>query len=188
MNGKRLRVIKYQIPSHTQKLLIVKNNQGDKPFKIVKHSNNYYLCTSLIDKETYPINKLKDLYHQRWTVEEYYKIIKRNLHTGTFHSILPESIECEMLVQQMITLITRLFIGLMTPDNGRIINYKITTNQITNHILPTLIFDKHSISYLQTTLNMLEILEQNTVAIIPNRSYPRVKRFCSDKYRCKNDK
>lgn len=46
---------------------------------IKKKDQTYYLLTSLVDTEKYPLSKLKELYHKRWSIEEYYKKIKRTL-------------------------------------------------------------------------------------------------------------
>ena len=179
LKGKSLRVIKYQIPS-IQK--IAKNNQGPKPFKMIIHMNNYYLATTLTDQITYSIEVLKELYHQRWSVEECYKTIKGNFHAGTFHSILPQSIECEMAAQQLSAIITRLFIGMMNNSKKHKVNSKICTKKIVNDVLPMLMFDKQKNSYLKNILDILELLEKIVVLVRQGRSFQRIKRFRSDKF------
>ncbi len=42
------------------------------------------LATNLIDRNTYPIEDLKELYHMRWSVEESYKLFKKVLHIEHF--------------------------------------------------------------------------------------------------------
>lgn len=42
------------------------------------------LITSLIDMEQYPLNIFNDLYHQRWPIEEDYKIIKCRMELENF--------------------------------------------------------------------------------------------------------
>ena len=146
MNGKSVRIVKYQIDS---KKKIVHNDNGPKPLKIIRKINNYYLATTLIDQTAYPIEVLKEFYHQRWSVEECYKKIKGKFNLGTFHSVLPQSIECEMAAQQLSIIMTRLFIGMIKPSDKHKINSKISSNTIVNNILPMLMFDKKNNSYLK---------------------------------------
>ena len=42
------------------------------------------LCTSLIDTERYPYDLFKELYHQRWGIEEGYKLLKERLDLEDF--------------------------------------------------------------------------------------------------------
>jgi hypothetical protein len=195
LKGKPLRLIRYQIPS---KIRITKNVQTfkminhvsekqriiktDKPFKVINKKNDYYLGTSLIDQKKYPIEVLKEMYHQRWSVEECYKTIKGTFHNGTFHSILPQSIECEMAVQQFSVIMTRLFISLIRRSENQKNNYKITSKKITNEVLPMLLFDKQKNSYLKIICDLLDKLMFIRVPIRFGRSFPRKKRFCSDKF------
>ena len=42
------------------------------------------LCTSLVDTEHYPYDLFKELYHQRWGIEEGYKLLKERLDLEDF--------------------------------------------------------------------------------------------------------
>lgn len=50
------------------------------------------LMTSLFDKEVYPYEVFKDLYHQRWGVEEDYKIMKSRLTIENFSGVSVEAV------------------------------------------------------------------------------------------------
>ena len=50
------------------------------------------LMTSLFDKEIYPYEIFKDLYHQRWGVEEDYKIMKSRLTIENFSGVSVEAV------------------------------------------------------------------------------------------------
>ena len=50
------------------------------------------LMTSLLDKDLYPYEIFKDLYHQRWGIEEDYKIMKSRLAIENFSGISVEAI------------------------------------------------------------------------------------------------
>ena len=178
-NGKSIRIIKYQTPL---KFRIVKDDKGSKPFKLIKPQSNYYLATTLIDQTANPIEAIKHLYHQRWSTEECYKKIKSKFNSGTFHSVHLNGIECEIAVQQFSLIITRLFIGLMKNSNQYQINSKISSNIIVDHILPMLMFDNQKCSYLKNISDVIERLENIKILVRPGRSYPRIKRFRSDKF------
>ena len=52
--------------------------------RIVKYTvidTDYYIATNLYDRNEYTIDKLKQIYHDRWEAEEYFKHIKK--HTKT---------------------------------------------------------------------------------------------------------
>ena len=91
-------------------------------------------------------------------------------------------VECEMAVQQFNLIITRLFIGLMRHSNRHQINSKISSNIIVDHILPMLMSDNRKGSYLKNISDIIERLEKIKILIRPDRSYPRIKRFRSDKF------
>ena len=52
----------------------------------------YVLMTNLLDSVKYPHEDLAMLYHQRWEVEESYKVKKSRLCIGDFSSCSPEII------------------------------------------------------------------------------------------------
>lgn len=51
------------------------------------------LITSLLDQEKYPLNVFQELYHQRWFVEEDYKIMKSRLEIENFSGLSIEAIQ-----------------------------------------------------------------------------------------------
>lgn len=49
--------------------------------RIIKYTineNEYYVGTNLFDKDTFTKKYIEDIYHKRWSVEEYFKTIKAN--------------------------------------------------------------------------------------------------------------
>lgn len=50
------------------------------------------LITSLLDKSQFPNNKFQNLYHQRWFIEEDYKIMKSRLEIENFSGLSVEAI------------------------------------------------------------------------------------------------
>jgi len=66
------RVITYDISIN--KTIYDKNNKE----LIVECKNKYTLITNILDKNNYDDNKIKDIYNDRWKIEEYFKFIKNN--------------------------------------------------------------------------------------------------------------
>ena len=74
----------------------VQNCAGCKT-RIIKYkigTKNYNLATNLFDTEEFTINRLKQIYHERWTIEECFKYMKRNFDFGT--SELESAVELEI--------------------------------------------------------------------------------------------
>ena len=56
------------------------NINGDN-IRVVTYTignSKYYMATNLMDVNEFPIEKIEQLYHQRWSVEELFKYIKNN--------------------------------------------------------------------------------------------------------------
>ncbi len=70
----------------------------------------YYLATTLIDKEKYPISSLKNLYYSRWGIEEFFKFLKQNLNFETFHSNKSCGVRQEIGIAHLLLLLSRLMI------------------------------------------------------------------------------
>ena len=113
-----------------------------------------------VDMSIYPIEVLKEFYHQRWSVEECYKKIKGKFNSGTFHSIQRNQLLSVLVGQQLSAIITRLFISMIRTSNKHKVNSKISSTTIINNILPILMFDKQNTSYLKNISNILERLEK----------------------------
>ena len=70
-------------------------NYNNKIYKlrVVKYiieDDDYYLLTNLMDTTEYSIQILKNMYHERWTIEEYFKILKTILKGSNINE------ECEV--------------------------------------------------------------------------------------------
>jgi hypothetical protein len=58
-----------------------------------------FLATSLLDSAAYPANEFGHLYHQRWRIEECFKVLKCRLAVEHFSGELPESIRQDFLAK-----------------------------------------------------------------------------------------
>ena len=89
---------------HNQTLRIIKYKAGE---------NEYYLATNLFDTDKYTVEKFKELYHSRWTVEEYFKLVKSTMKLSKFDetteaSIL-KSIYCQLLLTKLSALLEQCY-------------------------------------------------------------------------------
>jgi len=89
-------------------------NLTAKPLKIrlIKHKINaetYLYGTTLLHKESYPICDLAALYHERWGVEEFYKISKHIIDIEQFHSKTERGVCQEIYAHILLINLSRFF-------------------------------------------------------------------------------
>lgn len=89
---------------------------GHEPMKVrmirvdLPSGETEVLITSLLDKETYPTEVFADLYHQRWPVEEDYKIMKSRLQVENFTGKALLSVQQDFYAKIFSKNLTSLFI------------------------------------------------------------------------------
>ena len=84
----RLRVIKIRLPNGKKAVFI----------------------TTLLNKATYPLAQLRDLYHLRWEEEEFFKLVKGLLEAENFHGKCLLLIGQELMAIHLYCLLTRILI------------------------------------------------------------------------------
>ena len=67
----------------------------------------YVLTTTLLDSNKYTIRALKDLYHERWGIEEFFKSLKQELVFEIFHSKSPTGVKQEIAASHILLLLSR---------------------------------------------------------------------------------
>ena len=77
--------------------------------KYVHDETTYFLGTSLLDQERYPIRDLSDLYHSRWGIEELYKISKELIEVEDFHAQTERGVKQELFAHFVLMTINRVF-------------------------------------------------------------------------------
>lgn len=151
--------------------------------RIVKYTiadETYFIGTNIFDKVNYPVEKLKDLYHSRWQIEEHYKFLKCNTGFKYIHSKSENGIKQEMYLNFFITQIVR---GLeymniksfLPPKKGR---KKKFNSKV--HFSAVSIAVKNS---EKTPMNkfLKTILPRFTLSFELNRSFDRLIKFPSTK-------
>ena len=82
------------------------------PLRLVKYEiagSAYVLGTTLLDRRMYPVADLSDLYHERWGVEELYKVSKQLIDIEDFHGRSERGVRQELFAHFVLIALTRLF-------------------------------------------------------------------------------
>lgn len=81
------------------------------PFRLIKHSikGESYLYGTTLMGEKYPANCFLDLYHERWSIEELYKISKRIVDIEEFHSKTERGVKQEIYAHVLLINLSRFF-------------------------------------------------------------------------------
>jgi hypothetical protein len=121
-NGNKMRVIRYTLKK-----------------------KEYYLATNLFDSKEYPIIKLKELYHKRWRIEEYFKYIKKYMKfdnmTEHRQSSLMKTIYVQLITSRIIDLLAHI-IGANPNRPKAVVNKALLTEGVYNDFLLRLIYNK----------------------------------------------
>ena len=89
-SGEKEMVIEFSLPSKDVQKPQGRDFKEEPPIRCrlilieLENGEKEVLCTSLIDTERYPYDLFKELYHQRWGIEEGYKLLKERLDLEDF--------------------------------------------------------------------------------------------------------
>ena len=91
-------------------------------------NKSYYVATNIYD---YEIKMIKKIYHDRWTIEEYFKYIKQNMQLAKMNEKREIDIRKSIMSQLIVSQITFLFVNLNKQvDNKLIVNKSVLTTGI----------------------------------------------------------
>ncbi|KIE05697.1 hypothetical protein NF27_DN00130 [Candidatus Jidaibacter acanthamoeba] len=68
-----------------------------------------YLYGTTLSGEQYPANSFPDLYHERWSIEELYKISKKIINIDEFHSKTGRGVKQEVYAHLLLINLSRFF-------------------------------------------------------------------------------
>jgi hypothetical protein len=144
--------------------------------RIVKYKINdteYYLATNIFSKD---INYLKDLYHKRWSIEEFYKTIKSDLKANNLTCNNFNKNQQNIYSQMIIDVLAR-YLEILTqhymqkcPKNYQL-NHKSSIKSLNDNIINLLLFKKSN----KKLIRQLHILKQDTVYCKPDRHFKRIR-------------
>ena len=107
------------VDEYEYKLRIIKYIINGKP---------YYVASNILD---YSKQMIQNLYHDRWTIEEYFKYIKQYMKLSKMNEKREEDITKTIISQLIVSQITFLIVNLnKQKDNKHVVNKSILTDGI----------------------------------------------------------
>jgi hypothetical protein len=139
------------------------------------------LATSLLDSQAYPVSLFKELYHQRWPVEEQYKLMKGRIEienfSGTSVLAVYQDFHAKVFPANLTAILAQPAQKIVNQGNAdKIHAYQINMTNALSKMKDTivLLFQRDNILSLLQALWQLMI--KTIEPIRPGRSYPRIKR------------
>ena len=145
----------------------------------------YYLGTTMID-ERYPRESYKDLYHERWGIEELYKISKQLIAVEEFHAKSLRGVRQELYAHMAMITLNRVLtnhtddthrtnVPQSTNSKKRIAtNFKNSMAAVARNIESLLLSQTEKLH--ESLCATLASLTRRYQALRPNRSFPRQSR------------
>lgn len=146
-------------------------------------NKDYFIATNLYDKIKYPIEAIKLLYHKRWSIEEYFDLLKSSMKLGRYTTKKKHAIQLSMYMHQITTAILSILCKAYRLANTKTnvaVNSRNMLHAIYNLVIPELLkllpFDKANI-ILQSLANTV-----NYVPIINGRQFVRKSKTPNTKW------
>lgn len=137
-------------------------------------NTDYFLITNIMDKS---INYFIEIYHKRWFIEEFFKVIKQSLNGNNFNSTDINKIKQELYVHLILTNITRymenisaLYTERKNTNKNYTFNHKISLGITGNNICYSLFYEKRNTNIVHN----LTIINNTLTEIKKGRKYPRI--------------
>lgn len=144
--------------------------------RVIKYTiddKSYYLATNLFTND---IDYFKNMYHERWHIEEFFKTLKCNLGASNIRYKSIQKIEQLICMQFILVSLTSYFeqiakeyLKITLPKNISI-NHKTSLNIVGNKILIWLLFGKSN----KKIIELCGIIINNKVTNEANRHYERI--------------
>ena len=149
--------------------------------RLVKYTHadtTYTLAVTLQDPMRYPISDLSDLYHQRWGIEEMYKISKSWLSIEQFHAKTERGVKQELYAHFVLITLTRIFTNYSEDrirgapeEDQKQVNFKHALQVVARNLEQLVL---RSAELITSTLNtIVSSISRQRQKQRPNRSYAR---------------
>ena len=137
----------------------------------------YYICTSLLDKNTHTYDHIKEIYHKRWNIETNFRHLKYATSLGRIKSKTFDSIEKDVSIHNFIFIlvgyIEHLIRTIYKIKDDLQLNKKIDIQILSSNFLHSLLKDKLTNQKLNKLLSTLNIMKLFLIKIIKNRHFKR---------------
>jgi Transposase DDE domain len=193
-SGRKEQILELEAPTHNAKETCLGLNVSPLPIPLrfiridLKDTpETEILVTSLLDSTRYPHDLFEDLYHNRWPIEEDYKLLKCRIEIENFTGKSAESVKQDFFARVFMCNFTSIMafpVHDTINENHQETNlgYKINWTQALAKMrnCGILLFFRKNISFLIDKIHVLFI--QNVSAIRNGRKFPRNFTSRSKKY------
>lgn len=158
------------IPTEAVKVRLVKVELSNGEIEI--------LATSLCDPNTYPRRLFKNLYHQRWAIEEDYKKLKCRIEVENFTGLSPRSIKQDIYAQIVSKNMASLWEQAAQPyaderSKSRKFEYKVNFSYVLGKFKHNFIKLMVGLIDMRLLMKLLKQISSATHAERPGRSFER---------------
>ena len=162
----------YNIPTMPMDLRLIRIELPDGAVEI--------LITSLLDDDKYPHNFFKELYHQRWFVEEDYKIMKSRLQIENFSGFSVEAIKQDIhakVVTKNIAAVAIIEAEIIAKEKykNRKRSYKINFSFVLSQLKDNIIRFTLGLDTIGMIEVLIERISSAVNAIRPGRQFERIE-------------
>lgn len=138
----------------------------------------YILMTSLLDATQYTALDLVDMYHQRWEVEESYKLKKCRLRIEDVSGLTPEIVlqdfHAKVFAESLgIAIALEIQEDVAKYSEGKRNEYKISLSQVMAKMKNSLVLLFVRSRVNQILDHLLKIFRKSLIECVPGRKYPR---------------
>jgi hypothetical protein len=139
------------------------------------------LATSLLDSECYPVAVFKELYHQRWPVEEDYKVMKSRIEienfTGTSVLAVYQDFHAKVFTKNLVAILAYPAQQVVQRNSqGKKYTYQVNMTNALSKMKDTVVLLLQRTAILPILDRLWQVMTQVIEPIRPGRSYPRKMR------------
>ncbi len=141
----------------------------------------YFLITNLLDRQRYPVQALKGLYHTRWQIEEGYKRQKSWLEIENFSGKSVHSVQQDYHARILSLNLTAIAVFAAQQLSNQTVaqrqyDYQINFAHALSTMKDTIIKCLYGLISMQGYRKLVETMQQSLTIIRPDRRFERKKR------------
>lgn len=166
---KKIRIVRKM---HTQEKELISNRRNDKNTYTYDIKSEYTYITNLTDTKKFPDSKIFEMYKERWSVELFFKFIKRNFK----FRLLPDNEKnnkktyyCEMILTCLLQIIKHFYMfehNIVTVGNDKDYTIKINDSLLMREMFDYLLKD-----VVKSKLNRETLMDfcKHSIKIVKNK-------------------
>lgn len=146
----------------------------DLTFRIVRiliSENTYECIVTNLPRDTFPAEKLKEIYNSRWGIESSFRKLKYTIGLNFYHSYKPDFIKQEIWAKMIAYNATELLINNAVISHGKRTYTYAVNFSLAAHICRIYLRLLTEID----SIDVMSLLEKELVPVRPGRQFPRLK-------------